>query len=401
MSANIWKDAHGDMKAVVVSPYYHPRIGGLETYARQLAIGLRELKQWSIAVMTANHAGRRTVIGDVDGMKVYRLGTTMRFSNTPLNPRWPLQMRRILHAEQPDVIIAHTPVPSLADAARMAADRSTPFVVVYHAATLLKGDSILFDMVARTYHAYERLLLHRADVVCAVSDYVKCRLPARFHDKTKVVTNAVWRREFVAREQPGQPHFLFVGSLDGSHAWKGLKLIIEAVGLVRQRYGAPATLAVMGDGDNRDRYQALARSYGLERAVTFLGNRTGSEKDAAFRRSMALVAYPTSANDAFPTVMLEAWARQVPVVAAEIGALSSLVRDREDGYLAGPGDATVLARTLRTVAGSTGVDRARIAAAAQERALQSNTWEIQTDLVHKLVEELCNAKQMTGGGQRP
>ena len=376
------------MKAIVVTPYYHPKIGGLEIYARQLGIALKELKQWDIVVVTSNHAGKQTVADEVDGMKVYRLAPLLKFSNTPLNPAWPFRMRRIFKAERPDVIIVHTPVPSLADAARLGAPRKIPFVVIYHAATLQKGDSVVFDTIARAYQRYERLLLARADMICAVSEYVKKQFPRKFQTKTQVVTNAVWERDIVARRQPTRAEFLFVGSLDRTHAWKGLKLIIEAVALVRQRYGDKLTLTIMGDGNDRAGYETLAVSLGIEKFVTFLGNKTGEEKDEAFRKAMALVAYPTSANDAFPTVMLEAWARSVPVVAAKIGPLPSLVSNGKDGYLVRPHDAKALARRLHEIAQSPAIDRQHIARAAVERTRQHHTWEIQAQTLAELVEGL-------------
>lgn len=376
------------MKAIVVTPYYHPKIGGLEVYARQLGIALKDLKKWEIVVVTSNHDSKETIEGTVDGMKVYRLTPLLKFSNTPLNPMWPAMMRRIFKEEEPDVIIVHTPVPSLADAARIAAPKRTPFVVVYHAATLLKGDSIVFDTIARAYQTYERLLLGRADLICAVSDYVKKQFPKKYQAKTKVVTNAVWERDIVARRQPTRANFLFVGSLDRTHGWKGLRLIIEAIALVRDRYGDRATLTVMGDGNDRAAYEAFARELGIASHVTFLGNKTGEEKDEAFRKAMALVAYPTSANDAFPTVMLEAWARDVPVVAAKIGPLPSLVKNGKDGYIVRPHDVKALAQTLHKVIATPSAERKSIARAAADNVRNNHTWEKQADTLADLVERL-------------
>lgn len=376
------------MKAIVVTPYYHPKIGGLEIYARQLNIALAELKKWDIVVMTSNHTDKKLSIERVDGLKVYRLPAALKFSNTPLNPLWPLQMRRIFKAEKPDVIIAHTPVPSLADAARMAAPRKTPFVLFYHAATLAKGESVVFDTIAKAYQMYERSLLRRADLICAVSDYVKQQFPAKYQAKTHVVTNAVWQHDIVTRRQPSKADFLFIGSLDRTHAWKGLALIIDAITEMRARYGDNATLNVMGDGNNRAAYEAQAQGLGIEKQVTFLGNLTGQPKEAALRKAQALVIYPTSANDAFPTVMLEAWARNVPVVAATIGPLPSLVHDGRDGYLVRPHDARALAKKLHEVAVSPAATRTAIAKTAATRTRQHHTWEIQADKVAALIEDL-------------
>lgn len=374
------------MKAVVVAPYYHPRLGGLEVFARQLNIALAELKKWEIVVITSNPDGRRTIIDTADGIKIYRLGTWLKFSNTPLNPLWPLLLRRIFKAQKPDVIIAHTPVPSLADAARMAAPRKTPFVVVYHAATLLKGDSKVFDAIARVYQTYERLLLRRANLICAVSAYVKHQFPKKYQTKTVVLTNAVWERDIAGRRQPSRANFLFIGSLDRTHGWKGLKSIIEAVAEVRSEYGDKATLTIMGDGNNRAVYEAQTRQLGIEKAVTFKGWLTGEPKEAALREAMALVMYPTSANDAFPTVMLEAWARNVPAVASRIGPLPSLIHHGKDGYLVRPHDVQSLARQLHEIIKSPARERATIAKAAAERTRQHHTWEIQAEKLARLVE---------------
>lgn len=376
------------MKAIVVTPYYHPKLGGLEIYARQLNIALHDLKKWEIVVVTSNHNGSRTTVDEADDMKIYRLGATLKFSNTPLNPFWPLEMKRIFKAEKPDVIIAHTPVPSLADAARLAAPRKTPFVLFYHAATLQKGDSIIFDTIARAYQTYERLLLRRADAICAVSDYVKKQFPVKYQAKTTVITNAVWEHDITSRRQPARVNFLFIGMLAKTHAWKGLKLIIDAVALARERYGDKMTLTVMGDGDNRVAYEQQTRELGIEKAVTFLGNQTGEPKEMALRQAFALVMYPTSANDAFPTVMLEAWARSVPVVAAKIGPLPSLVHSGKDGYLVRPRDVKDLADMLHKVANSSAIERTQLARTAAERTRQHHTWEIQADKVAKLVENL-------------
>src|SRR6185437_10801891 len=132
------------MKALMVAAYYSPQIGGLETYARALGIALRDLEGWDVVVVTSHEASRRDVIDYVDGMKVCRLGTWAKLSNTPVSPLWPAKIRRILRQERPDIILAHTPVPGIADAAALVAGR-TPLVLAYHAATLTKAGPPVFN----------------------------------------------------------------------------------------------------------------------------------------------------------------------------------------------------------------------------------------------------------------
>ena len=58
------------MKIALLTPYYHPKIGGLEQYARQLALALQRKHGCEIVVITSG--GRRTVVEKVDGMLFYR-----------------------------------------------------------------------------------------------------------------------------------------------------------------------------------------------------------------------------------------------------------------------------------------------------------------------------------------
>lgn len=375
------------MKALVVTPYYHPKIGGLENYARQLNIALQTQQNWEVVVATSNHEGRQTVHDTADGMKVYRLGTMFKFSNTPLNPFWPFMLRRIIRTEKPDVVVAHSPVPSMADAAALAVGK-TPFVVFYHAATLLKGDDKIFNAIARVYRMYEQLTFSRAARIVAVSQYVKQGLGRKLQAKTVVVPNAVWEREIVARKQPAKNELLFIGSLDRTHAWKGLEQIIAAVSLYRTQFGGDIHLTVMGDGNHRAFYESQVERLGLGGHVSFVGAQTGAQKDAAIGAAKALVLYPTTANDAFPTVMLEAWARSVPVIAAGIGPIPSLVHDGKDGFLAAHSDPAALAAKLHGVLTAPQAKLAAVAKTAAARTRAQYTWERQAQSFTGVVREL-------------
>lgn len=375
------------MKVLVVTPYYYPKIGGLEIYARSLGLALRDIKKWEVVVVTSNHEGHKPEVGTVDGMRIYRLGAWFKLSNTPVNLFWPLYIRKIIRQEKPDLILAHSPVPSMADAAALAAGR-TPFFLVYHASTLLKGSSPLFKLAAYAYGQYQRLTFSRANKILAVSGYVKECLGPKLATKTEVLPNAVWERDITSRTQPTTTNFLFVGSLDKTHFWKGLDQIIEAIASYKLLYGKSVKLTIMGDGNNRAHYQALVDELRLGSQVTFLGAQIGSKKDQAFRHATALVLYPTTANDAFPTVMLEAWAREVPVIGAAIGPIPSLLTDGKDGYLVPSHNPEALAATLHAVATSDTAQRSVIAAAAARRLRSSYTWERQAAAVSKIAKEL-------------
>ena len=369
------------MKAIVVTPYYAPTIGGLENYARQLNNALAKQEGWEIVIVTS-HKGWRQVRERIDGMRIYRLGTWLKLSNTPLNPFWPLYIRRIIKREKPDIILAHTPVPSLADATALAKGK-VPFVVFSHAATLLKQGSPIFNMAARIYNLFGVRTFRRADRIFAVSDFVKQQLTPELQRKTVVVPNAVWESDIVTRAQPSEAKFIFIGSLARSHAWKGLQQVIEALALYREQYGEAFELTVVGDGNMRSNYERQVRRLGIERQVRFVGSQIGDVKLGYLHEVLAMIMYPVTENDAFPTVMLEAWAQSVPVVSARIGSIATLMRDGEDGYLCVPKQPRALADRLHQVVQLPSTSRAKVAQAAAARTKDHYTWEQQARLVNR------------------
>lgn len=366
------------MKILIATPYFHPRTGGLETYAWHLAHGLRAAGVQVVVVCgDAVPAVRRELL---DGLVVYRLPIWRTVSNTPLHPGWPWMLWRILRAERPDVINAHTPVVFMVDAVALVAGRR-PLVVTYHAAQLAKDGGLGMRVLIRAYEVVQRLTLARADAVVAVSPYVRDRLD-RGRRRTHLVSNAV--------PAVGGPNdsagdgLVFIASLQRTHAWKGLDPVLDALGRHRDRYGEPPRLTVLGDGDDRARYEARVDRLGLRAAVTFAGQVCAAERDRVLRRTRLLVAYPTTANDAFPTVLLDAWAQGVPVVVAAVGALPSLVDEGVTGMLARPDDPDDLVRAWRVLLDD--AERARtLGENGRRRVAAEFTWPTQLDRMTELL----------------
>src|SRR3989344_8783646 len=109
-------------KIMFVTPYFYPKIGGLENYAYNIAKGLKKKYDWEVVVVTSNHEQPHKYKEEkIDGMKVYRLPRWFKVSNTPINPMWYFMIKKIIKKERPNIINAHTPVPFMADMAAMAA----------------------------------------------------------------------------------------------------------------------------------------------------------------------------------------------------------------------------------------------------------------------------------------
>ena len=85
-------------------------------------------------------------------------------------------------------------------------------------------------------------------------------------------------------------------------------------------------------------------------------------------------------------MLLEAWAARVPVVAADIGALGTLVQDGVDGFLVPPSEPGALAQTL------TGLmkDPATMLRCGESgrNKMEHLTWEAQALRFEQLVESI-------------
>ncbi|HTS87682.1 MAG TPA: glycosyltransferase [Gemmatimonadales bacterium] len=121
---------------------------------------------------------------------------------------------------------------------------------------------------------------------------------------------------------------------------KGHHLLIEAQALVQHAL-PDALLAIIGDGPERRRLEALARRHGLADRVRFLGARP----DATALMAAAGVLAQPSVREALGTTVLEAMALGIPVVSSGSGGLVELLAGGA-GVLVPPDDPPALAAAL-------------------------------------------------------
>jgi glycosyltransferase involved in cell wall biosynthesis len=369
------------LKVLLASPYFHPRTGGLETYVKHLASGLADAGH-EVVVVCGDHVPEVTR-DEVEGLVVYRLPIRWTLSHTPVDLRWPWWLRRIIATERPDVLNAHAPVVFMVDMVALVAGRR-PFVVTWHAATLRKPAAPLLAAITRGYALAQRLTFRRADRIVAVSPYVQ-RTLGRWAAKTRVVSNAV--PAVAGPRRAAGRGLAFVASLRAAHAWKGLDLLLDALAEHRARYGDAPALTVMGDGDDRPRYERRVAELGLGAVVAFAGQVAPHERDRLLREARALVACPVTANDAFPTVLLDAWAQGVPVVTAAIGPIPSLVDDGRTGLLFPAGDTSALAESVHRIVSD--ADLARdLGEAGRKLVAERYTWPAQITKMTAVLAEV-------------
>jgi glycosyltransferase involved in cell wall biosynthesis len=145
-----------------------------------------------------------------------------------------------------------------------------------------------------------------------------------------------------------QPHVLLAARLIPE---KRAELLIEAMALLRRR--APELRCeIYGDGPEREKLEALARSSGVQDVVTFHGFVDHGALDEAMRRALCVVL--PSRREGYGMVVVEASACGVPsvVVAAHDNAATELIAPGENGLVVDAPEAAGLAQAILDVRGS-------------------------------------------------
>lgn len=166
---------------------------------------------------------------------------------------------------------------------------------------------------------------------------------------------------------------------------KGIDRLIRAMQRVRASI-TDVHLLVIGDGEDRQRLENLSEELGLCDAVTFAGFR---EDVAGLLGGADLFVLPTL-WDALPTVLIEAMAAHLPIVASNVGGIPDMVRDGVEGLLVPTDDDEALATAISQIMSDAAL-REDMALAARLRAETAFSLPNQVGKVAALYREVIGA----------
>jgi glycosyltransferase involved in cell wall biosynthesis len=121
---------------------------------------------------------------------------------------------------------------------------------------------------------------------------------------------------------------------------KGLDILLTAVA----KYGEPHwTIAIIGEGPERERLEDTAGELGIAERVMFFGFR---EDRLKFLRGFDVFVLP-SRSEGIPRCLMEAMTLGVPVIASDIPGCRQLVDGVSTGLLFPPGEPAALSRAIQ------------------------------------------------------
>jgi glycosyltransferase involved in cell wall biosynthesis len=291
----------------------------------------------------------------------FRLVPRLRFLDGPLfYALLPLRVRKIAREHRPAAIVTQSPYEA---ACVWVAHTGAPVVVELHGdwrtATRLYG-SPLRRLLAPVADAVGTFGLRRAAAVRTVSSYTS-RLAREVGVEPTREFAAFMDLELFA-EQPTQPlpptpAVLFVGVLE---LYKNVDGLARAWRLAAPRLPG-AQLRIVGRGSRSDVVRTLERE--LPAQVSWTARLTQAEVARALDEATCLVL--PSRSEGLGRVLIEAFLRERPAVAMDVGGIADVVEDGVNGLLVSSEEE--LADALVRVLSDRGLAE-RLAAGAQHSA---------------------------------
>lgn len=169
--------------------------------------------------------------------------------------------------------------------------------------------------------------------------------------ETRVIPNGIDLTVFQpgdqssARDRLGLPQdakiLLFVAEEASKSSFKDIALLIETLRML-ETLNPASNLVCLAIGERTESYSAK-----LNR-IQFIPYQSDPKIVADYYRACDVYVHPARA-ETYPTVILEAQACGLPVVATRVGGIPEQIEHGESGLLVPPGDASAMATAVQTI----------------------------------------------------
>lgn len=321
------------------------RAGGAERVLSRMANYWAE-RGWPVTMLTLEpatndfysvHPSVQRVGLDVSGV------STSLWRALRSNQRRVKMLREAIRASRPDVVIAFM-VPTTVLTLLAARADHVPVIVSERTDPVRSPLSPIWSRLRRlTYPSAKGVVVQtpeaqrwadgflRKDVVHIIPNPVSTSLNAR--------SDATADADLASTYNDGGRHVIAMGRLDEQ---KGFDLLLRAFAECRARR-PDWKLTILGDGDERQRLEALAQQLGITPYFRLPG--TVADPTPALRAADLFVL--SSRFEGFPNALLEAMALGLPVIATDCASgPGRIVRNDVDGLLVPSDDAPGLAAAM-------------------------------------------------------
>jgi glycosyltransferase involved in cell wall biosynthesis len=380
----------GRPRLLVCSGHFHPHVGGVERYTRELW-GRLARRGWKVCIVTSR-TGPDPLHEVIDGMTVLRLpAIRVLDGRLPLlrPSSWRRSVRSALIDWAPDAVVTNTRFfPTTLFGLDVAAAAHAPSLHIDHGSEHIHLPVPLGMTISKAIdHTIGSRALRRATAAVGVSEAVSRFLAHLGREGAGVLPNGVEVERFEradgrafrsARNIPAEAVVVsYVGRLIED---KGILTLLDAWS---QLGNSDAHLIVTGDGPLssavRDRTAHLKN-------VHLLGSVDSGDIPPLFAAS-DIFAHPSGYPEGLPTSVLEAAAATVAIVATAMGGTAEIIRTPAHGILVPPRDPAALATALQRLMEAPDLRRS-MAEAARAVVRERFGWEAVADEAERILGAL-------------
>lgn len=174
-------------------------------------------------------------------------------------------------------------------------------------------------------------------------------------------------------------HFLFVGRLSEE---KGIETLLKAFSEL------PFLLKIAGDGPLKDNVVDAANKF---TTISYLGNLTNKEVISELQKSQALL-FPSIWYEGMPMTILESLAASTPVLASDLGAMTSLINDGYNGFHFEPGSVGDLKNVVSRFDALSAIEKRQMGNNAFDNYKSQYSPELQLDYFDAIYNKVLRKK---------
>ncbi len=319
----------------------HLNVGGISTYVYEASAALSK-RGHTVEVLSAGGELEDALRDKAIGVRYFSIRT-----KNILSPKLFFALPKIVELvrrDRFDLLHAHTRV-TQALAALVSFFTKVPFVSTAHGFYRRR-------LGRKIYPAWGKRVIAISPLVAEELEKTH-RVP---FSKIRIIFNAIdilaYRKNFLShnpseiRRRLGIGEGAFViGSVSRLVRDKGHEVLVEAVASLKKKH-TDIFLLIVGDGRERKRLEGLVRRHGLDRQSALIPSTPDTSELLSV---MDVFAHPATFREGFGLAMLEAMVAKVPVVATNIWAINSIIRNHVNGFLVEPKNARELENALKFI----------------------------------------------------
>lgn len=326
------------VQIAMVSSYDYLHPGGVGEHVRSLSAALRRRGHEVVVLAPGSPAETQGIRDYVRTGRSHAVPGNGSVAHVGLAPRLSTEARRLLRTTRFDIVHYHEPLLPMVPMLVLRAHRGANVGTFHSSAERSPAYRCGRPLLMATFR--------RLHMCIAVSEPARDFAARYFPGDYRIVPNGVDTTRFHPRPTPGDglragtSTILFVGRIDRR---KGLPTLLEAF-LMLRRERDDARLVIAGDGPRR----AACERYVLRHAVpdvTFAGF-VGAQALPGYYAAADVFCAPSTGQESFGIVLLEAMASGLPIIASAIPGYSRIVTHGRHGLLLPPKDPSALARGL-------------------------------------------------------